>query len=218
MMYALRIQQNFRGTRALILADPTAGIEALATTLQRLGVAVEYLPCEGGLPAPVAEALNAERDVLFIDGDLAGPIEMPLSAIGHLPPVPVIGLVGVEAPGRLKALLQIGATAFLRKPVYGAAVYSALMLGVNTFLHRRQLEGRLEGQERRRRGRRFVIKAVIMVMRNSAMDDEAAYDMLRRESMKSRICLEDYCEALVRSTPAEDDGAHRLPTRSRRVL
>jgi AmiR/NasT family two-component response regulator len=210
MIDALRIQQNFRGTRALILADPMAGIEALATTLQRLGAAVERLPSEAGLPTPIAETLNSERDVLFIDGDLAGPIEIPLSPIGRLPPVPVIGLVGVEAPGRLKALLQIGATAFLRKPVYGSAVYSALMLGVNTFLHRRQLEGRMESQERRRRGRRFVIKAVIAVMRNSAMDDEAAYDMLRRESMKSRVCLEDYCEALVRSIPAADDGLHRL--------
>jgi len=48
---------------------------------------------------------------------------------GKPPPAPIIGLVGIGTPGRLKGLLNIGCTAFLGKPVHDAAVYSGLFIG-----------------------------------------------------------------------------------------
>src|SRR5207253_1014039 len=82
----------------------------------------------------------------------------------RLPPVPVIGLVGVEAPSRLKALVNLGATSFLRKPVHGGAVYTSLFMGINQFLLRAEMYERLQDLEERRRGRRAVIRAVILLM------------------------------------------------------
>ena len=128
-----RLVQNFRGGRAFIVTA-TPGLEgALASTLAKLGVESTYPQLMEGKAAIAFEALSPERDMLFIDGDLEGAIEIELDPSTALPPVPVIGLVGVEAPSRLKALVSLGATSFLRKPVHGGAVYASLFMGINQF-------------------------------------------------------------------------------------
>lgn len=201
-MSELRLQQNFRGCRAHIIAHPSTALDVLAATLHQLGVEVRQGLGEHSRFDP--GAVTAERDIVFVDGDLEAPVDMPLAGPGRLPPAPVVGLVGVEAPSRLKTLVHAGATAFLRKPVHGAAVYSALFMGVNEFLRRRDLEARLEDHEQRRRGRRYVVKAILLVMQRTGVDDDAAYSILRRGCMKSRMSLEDYCRSFVRDTPAEE--------------
>jgi AmiR/NasT family two-component response regulator len=191
-----RLVQNFRGCRAQIVLGETTSIGTLRATLTKLGVSVAD-PVLDAREIDLA-ALHPEQDFVFVDGDLQTQVHWQLSPIAQLPPAPVIGLVGVEAPSRLKALVQLGATAFLRKPVHGAAVYSALYIGVNEYRRQRELELRIEDGERRRRGRRYVIKAVLSLVQRRGLDDEAAYELLRRDSMRARQSLEHYCETFVR--------------------
>ena len=193
-----RLVQNFSGSRAIICAGECGSIEPLARTLANLGLGIEL---RGLTDRPIADerpSLNPDRDILFLDGDTDVAATWPTPLPGLLPPVPVIALVGHEAPSRLKALMQCGATAFLRKPVHGAGVYSALFVGVNEHRHRRHLEARLCEHESRRRGRRALIKAIIHLVRHDGLDDESAYEFLRKESMKSRQSVEAFCEAFVR--------------------
>ncbi|MCK0197168.1 ANTAR domain-containing protein [Ancylobacter sp. 6x-1] len=201
-MTAPRLLQNFNGGRAFIVTANLPAVEALEATLGKLGVTASYPALVGGRAQIEMAGLQSERDILFIDGDLDNPVALENEATFRLPPVPVIGLVGVEAPSRLKQLIQLGATSFLRKPVQGAAVYTALFLGINQFLLRGDLEDRLDDMDRRRRGRRAVVKAIIARMKQSALDDDAAYDSLRREAMRARQSLEDYCEAYLARTGA----------------
>lgn len=185
--------QNFRGARALIFASGEGGIDTLASVLGKLGLTVERpeIPAAG---APFdTSSLQSDRDVLFIDGDLDAVLSSSAFANG-LPPAAVIGLVGVEAPSRLKGLMNQGATAFLRKPVYAGAVYTTLFLGVNQHLQRKEIVEQLAEQHDRRRRRRTVIKTIVRVMKQHAIDDDEAYAILRRDSMRSRQSLEDYCE------------------------
>jgi AmiR/NasT family two-component response regulator len=191
---APRLIQNFKGGRALIVTPNRGVADTLEATLAKLGVSVERPALVDGRAELDIASLQAERDILFLDGDLDGAVVIDTAAGSRLPPVPIIGLVGVEAPSRLKALMQLGATGFLRKPVHGAAVYTALFLGVNQFLLRSEMQGQLEELGRRRQGRRFVIKAVVLLMQQTGLDDDAAYALLRRESMRSRQGLESYCE------------------------
>lgn len=198
-MMAPRLLQNFNGGRALVVTANRSAVEALDMTLAKLGVAAEY-PEIVEMRAEIDFAtLNPERDILFIDGDLDVGVATEPDEVSRLPLVPVIGLVGVETPGRLKNLINLGATAFLRKPVHGAAVYTALFLGINQFLLRSDMHGRLEEMERRRRGRRSVVKAIVALMTDAGVDDDEAYNRLRRESMRSRQNLEDYCEEYLGS-------------------
>ena len=143
--------------------------------------------------------MTGARSIVFIDGDINDGAVLPLSAIGRLPPAPGIGLLGVSAPSRLKALMRAGATSFLRKPVHGAAVYPALFVGINEYRRHRHLETLLEDQERRRRSRRDVVKAIIRTMSEYGIDDDEAYNLLRRRSMATRQTMEDLCKDLVQS-------------------
>ncbi len=184
--------QNFRGMRAVIFASGDGGVDTLASVLVKLGLAVE----RAGVSAPAvvdACAFSFERDVLFVDGDLEGVLGGG-AIVNGLPPAPVIGLVGVEAPSRLKGLMAQGATAFLRKPVYAGAVYTTLFLGVNQYLQRKSLADQLSEHQDRRRRRRLVIKTIVRIMEQHSVDDDEAYAILRRDSMRSRLSLEDYCE------------------------
>jgi AmiR/NasT family two-component response regulator len=195
-----RLIQNLRGGRAVIVAEEGASTAALTATLGRLGMLPVY-----GRPGSAEldpAQLDAERDVLLVDGDIAADLSWPLSPFGQLPPAPVVGLVGIEAPSLLRQLMGLGATAFLRKPVHHGSIYSTLFLCVNEYHRRLSLERQLQDLQHRRGKRRFVIKAVLEVMQRSGADDETAYDTLRRDSMRARQSLEEYCEAHVLQSAA----------------
>ncbi len=192
-----RLLQNFKGGRALVVTGRCGWDGTLETTLAKLGVATEYPEIVGGRAQIDVGALQAERDILFIDGDIEGAVAIEVNPASRLPPVPVIGLVGVEAPSRLKALVNLGATSFLRKPVHGGAVYASLFMGINQFLLRSDMYARLQDLEVRRRGRRSVIRAIILLMQQSGCDEDSAYSQLRRESMRARQNLEFYCEEFL---------------------
>jgi AmiR/NasT family two-component response regulator len=194
--------QNFSGLRALVVTPQTDPAEPLAVALRRLGLTVVFCDPEDGWPG----GLDAERDLLIVEGDLhlKG---IPKAEEAARSDVPVIGLLGVEAPGRLRALMALGATAFLRKPVYGPAVYSAIFLAVNAHRERRHLRAQLAAQAQRRAGRRFVIKAVLAMMQCEGCDDEQAYEFLRRAAMRARVSIESYCEAWLESGKEEPEAA-----------
>jgi AmiR/NasT family two-component response regulator len=192
-----RLLQNFKGGRALVVIGRSGRESALETTLAKLGVTTEYPDIVGGRAQIDVGGLQPERDILFVDGDLEGAVAIEVNPASRLPPVPVIGLVGVEAPSRLKALVNLGATSFLRKPVHGGAVYTSLFMGINQFLLRSDMYARVQDLEGRRRGRRAVIRAVIQLMQENRLDEEGAYCELRRASMRARQNLELYCEEFM---------------------
>lgn len=194
---SFRLLQNFKGGRALVVIRRAGWESTLENTLAKLGVACEYPEIIDGRAQIDVANLSPERDILFVDGDLEGVVAIEINPTSRLAPVPVIGLVGVEAPSRLKALVNLGATSFLRKPVHGGAVYTSLFMGINQFLLRSETNDRLQELEQRRRGRRAVVRATILVMRQHGLDDDAAYSKLRRESMRARQTLELYCEEFL---------------------
>ena len=218
-----RLLQNFKGGRALIVTGRSGQEPVLEATLAKLGVSSEYPPIEGGRAQIDVATLQADRDILFIDGDLEGAVAIDVDPVSRLPPVPVIGLVGVEAPSRLKALVNLGATSFLRKPVHGGAVYSSLFMGINQFLLRAEMNGRVQSLELRRRGRRAVVRSIILLMRESGLDEDDAYSQLRRESMRARQSLEQYCEQFLsrRAQPPDIPGraaSATLPAGNKQAL
>jgi AmiR/NasT family two-component response regulator len=195
-----RLIQNLRGGRALIVAEQDAATAALVATLGRLGITPLHVQSSAEELDPAR--LDPERDILMVDGDLGAGLTWPLSPLAQLPPAPVVGLVGIEAPSQLRQLMALGATAFLRKPVHHGSIYSALFLCVNEYQRRISLERQLQELQHRRGKRRFVIKAVLDIMHRRGSDDDTAYDLLRRESMRARQSLEDYCEAYVLQSAA----------------
>ena len=197
-----RLLQNFRGLRALVMAAPATCTDPLQTTLERLGLTIQNITLQD--PAWLGD-LSSDRDVLFVDADLVTDLAAVLGPSGQPPPAPVIALTSSDAPSRLKALMELGATGLIRKPVHPAALYPALYLSINQFRARRDLLARLAEHERRRQGRRFLIKAIVRLMHERGMSDDDAYDLLRQESMRARLPLEHYCERLLAAQATEPD-------------
>jgi AmiR/NasT family two-component response regulator len=187
-----RLIQNFRRSQGLLWASGDLNADVLERTLLKLGVSLRRVE------QVRASELDPDRDIVFVDADQ--PINpAPLLQPGaNFSAAPVIGIVGVEAPSRLRLLAEAGATAILRKPISASTVYSALFLGVNNHRRLKSAETRLAIIDRKRRGRRFLIKAVLALVQARGLGDDEAYAELRRESMRRRCDLEEFCEALFR--------------------
>ncbi len=193
-----RLIQNFRQSRGILWAGSDFNPDTLERTLLRLGVSLVRIE-EVDLTT-----LDHNRDIVFVDADQPIVPATLLEVGSQLPAVPIIGIVGVEAPSRLRLLAEAGATAILRKPVQSTSVYSVLFLGVNNYRRLRAAEMRIADHDRKRRGRRFIIKAVVALVRARGLTDDEAFAELRRESMRRRSGLEDFCEALF-------DGGSSFP-------
>ena len=217
-MTTQRLIQNFRQSRGLLWAGSEFNADVLDRTLLRLGVSLSRVEQVD------STVLDPDRDIVFLDADQAISTALLLLPGANLPAAPVIGLVGVEAPSRLKLLAEAGATAILRKPIQASTVYSALFLSVNNYRRLRAAEMGVAEGDRKRRGRRLLIKAVVALVQTRGLSDDEAYAELRRESMRRRLDVEEFCEALFTpgssfpaawlhgpapSQPPEDAGEHR---------
>lgn len=207
---AHRLVQNFVGLNATIISS--SQLDTLKSALSRAGVHSNQHDTSEITIDELASMTHADSDIIIIDGES----DWATAANNLLdkPPfqVPVIGLVGIESPSRLKGLMRLGMSAVIRKPVHGATIYPALFLAVNVHRKRSVLEEQIAENERRRRNRRFIMKAILIRMQDEGIDDDAAYENLRREAMRARLSIEEYCELAVHSgcrlrlTNATDNG------------
>lgn len=187
-----RAIQNFRGVRAALLLAPDRNRAVLAETLTRLGLNAVALN-----PASVAgdpSTLEGAELVLF-DAD-AGEGELLPWAPGTAP-VPLIAVVGLETPSRLQRAFDQAPVAVLQKPVRANGIYTALFFAANEHRRRLDLAEKLRALELRHGGRRFVMKAMLALMRRHGIDDDEAYRLLRKESMRQRATIEELAVRIV---------------------
>jgi AmiR/NasT family two-component response regulator len=172
---------NFRGMRALVLHPRDLNGGAIADQLGRLGVSVWTR-----WPAERVTADTAE--IVFFDVDLGfeGLFAWPAGEA----PVPLVAVLGSEAPGRIEWMLAQAPSAYLSKPVGSTGVFSALAIAVHNFARRRASEDTLRQLEDRLQMRGALLRATLELMRRHGIGEEAALSMLRAESMRRRMTLE----------------------------
>ncbi|RWR26668.1 ANTAR domain-containing protein [Sinirhodobacter populi] len=203
-MKPLRIAQNFRGRCARILTGDKRAAEILALSLHRLGAETIPMPLVGaGQMVTLPDDLSPATDIVFLDGDLSLPPVWPKQGEGA--PCPVVGLVGSEAPSRLRALFQLGAGAFMAKPISAGVVFSSMFLAVNMHNRNAVLQQEVGDLRARRRDRVHVIRAVAHLARIDGITEDDAYAALRREAMRNRVSIEEYCRSLAQTDP-QDKG------------
>ena len=194
------VVRNFRGARALVCHADDGSRATLAETLRRLGLEVTlYDPASGG-PKPPVDA----HDVVFFDADEGSDGS---GSGSEAPDVPLIALIGVEAPSRLARVVRRRAAAYIVKPVRSSGIYTALVVAFSEHARRKA-----EGEERaalarRLASRRHMIKAILTIMERDGLDDEAAFQSLRREAMRRRIPIEDVARQIVAEADETDQSA-----------
>jgi AmiR/NasT family two-component response regulator len=190
-----RLIQSFRGLRAALLLDSAADHRLLADALIRLGLDVTTVdPADH---SSVRESLTG-ADMIFFDADIIDSLPVPWSDV---PRVPVVAIIGLEAPTRLNRAFEIGPAALLYKPLRSSGIYPALFFAANEHRRRAELAERLKSLEERHGARRFVQKAILDVMQRHDCDDEEAFRLLRRESMRQRITVEELAMRVVAAGP-----------------
>lgn len=179
--------QQLGGARAILLHRPHPTVQALGRQLEAIGLVVDQ--CWPELPP---SAIGA--DFIFFDADLGHDAQFPWPR-GEAP-MPIIALIGSEAPGRIEWVLDAGADAQMIKPVGGNGAYAALLIARAAFEARQTLAAEVAQLRQRLEARQTVVRAVTALMSLGKSEDEA-YAQLRRMAMAWRISFEEAAERLV---------------------
>lgn len=180
MKRAVRIV-DLGGAHAIVLHRPHPVVTALTRQLQAVGLRVTNC-----WPELQADALAA--DFVFFDADMG--FDEQFSWPKGEAPMPLIALIGSEAPGRVEWALSTGANAQILKPVGDGGVYSALLIARHAFELRQTLSAEVGDLRRRLGERQTVVQAVVRLMQTTG-SETAAYAALRAEAMDARISLEE---------------------------
>lgn len=190
---------NLGGAQAVILHRPHPTVQALTRQLTAIGLQVTQAWPELG-----PEALAA--DYIFFDADMGHDGMFPWEP--GQPPIPMIALIGSEAPGRIEWSLKAGSHAQLLKPVGDNGAYSALLIARDAFDAQKALSAEIVDLRRRLEDRQTVVRAVTLLAARGKSDADA-YAQLRQMAMAWRISFEDAAARIVASQGGLDDRSER---------
>ncbi len=190
---------NLGGAQAIILHRPHPTVQALTRQLTAIGLQVVQAWPELG-----PEALAA--DYIFFDADMGHDGMFPWEP--GQPPIPMIALIGSEAPGRIEWSLKAGSHAQLLKPVGDSGAYSALLIARDAFDAQKALSAEIADLRRRLDERQTVVRAVTLLAARGKAEAEA-YAQLRQMAMAWRISFEDAAARIVAAQGGMDDRSER---------
>ncbi|MFD1327298.1 ANTAR domain-containing response regulator [Mycoplana ramosa] len=191
--------ENLGGAIAWILHRPHPSVQGLIRQLGVIGLQVRE-----AWPELSAEAIGA--DFIFYDADMGHDGQFPW-APGQSP-MPMIALIGSEAPGRLKWAMEMGAHAQILKPMSDKGVYAALLVARSNFDRANASEALIADLQNRLSARQTIVRAVMIFVMKGKTEAEA-YDLLRQTAMAWRVTIETAAERLVANHSNErgtDDG------------
>ncbi|MEP9372375.1 ANTAR domain-containing protein [Mesorhizobium sp. KR1-2] len=189
-MNDMRPTPSLIGWRALVVHQPHPNVDALLTQFERIGVAAShYWPEITDLP-------DLDRfNVVLIDADMGYDDQFPWKP-GEAP-IPVIALIGSEAPGRVSWAMRQGADAQMLKPIGSAGLYSALVAAAHGFAHRQALTAEIASLRSRLENRELLAEATAILMVRDNISAKAAFQKLRLTAMAERVTLEVMAARLV---------------------
>lgn len=146
---------------------------------------------------PIPERLPAEADIVFCDL-----VPGLASQLPWLPGEAAAALVLLLPDGRAPDLLGLrdcAAHGVLARPLSPGAVLPTLLLAHEQFQYERRLRMRIEKLDDTLRAMRNVERAKAILMRTRRIDEEAAFQFLRRQAMERRISIGRLAETVIAS-------------------
>ncbi len=186
---------NFRGLRALLVHPPGDSIDILVVQLTKLGIVAT---CKW----PVKELSAEGWDLIFFDADRG--FDQQFCWEPGAAPIPLVALLGSEAPGRIEWMLAQVPSAYLIKPLRPNGIFSTLAIAFHVFELRAGLEHKIADLNARMRARPSVVMAINLVHTSLNVPRQDAYELLRTEAMKHQLSVESLCEQI-------DDSGSLVP-------
>ena len=193
---------NLGGARAVVLHRRHADGAAVLRQLAAIGLSAE----EAWPDLPVDVLL---ADFVFFDADMTCDAQLPWTP-GEAP-MPLVALIGSEAPGRVEWALSQRADAHLVKPLGNSGIYSALLIARQTFEERRALTREIDSLRAQVAERRTVVQAVVRLTEAGRSEAEA-FAILRQMAMDARTSIEAAASAYLQAL--QDGGADGRSRRS----
>ncbi|WP_029030933.1 ANTAR domain-containing response regulator [Salinarimonas rosea] len=178
---------NFAGRTAIVLHPSEEPMRRVVERCDRLGI--RALPHSGELDRDTAAA--ADMIVLDIDTGHDGLFPWPAGQA----PMPLIGLVGSESPGRLAWALGQAVDAYLPLSALGN-LFSALVVAHETFARKPERSRQEREIARQRAGRLDVIRAVLLLVPECG-DEASALKQLRTMAMVEQVSIEEAATLLL---------------------
>ncbi|MEM8956498.1 MAG: hypothetical protein AAGC86_01665 [Pseudomonadota bacterium] len=188
---------NFSGRTAIVLHRSEEVGQRIRARCDRLGICT--VVCLGDLDSSLA----ATADMLILDIDTADDGMLPWPR-GEAP-MPVIGLIGSESPGRLAWALDQETDAYLPLSSLGN-LFSALVIGHEIYARKSDRRTHEAETARRKKGRLDVIRAVLLLM-GEGRDEALALKKLRTMAMVAQLPLEDAARLLLEAHPTARDAS-----------
>ena len=182
-----RLVDDLRSARVLVVHPRDADGAALVDQLRRIGCNVTDL-----WPPPVE--LPDDVDVVFhlVETDEA-PSLIDLASGGPT----VIAVVDYENPTVLRRLLDSNCHGVVNKPIRPFGILSSLVLARSLAGYTRRLEAKVAKLEETLKARRDVDKAVKILVELKGIDEEAAYELIRRQSTEKRRSMGEIAHTLI---------------------
>jgi AmiR/NasT family two-component response regulator len=183
---------------AAILHREHPSVDALRRQLELLHVRVT-------LVWPQIDSTDADYDVLFFDADMGHDGQFPWPS--GFAPMPMIALIGSEAPGRVEWALAQGSNAHLLKPIGSTGAYSALLIAAHAYQVARNQADDIRTLEGRLRQRPLVVHAILKLMQQEQLDEPSAWKRVRKIAMDWGMTVEETAEAICRDDRRSKIGA-----------
>jgi len=176
---------NFSNKTALIVHRADGNVDALLSQLRRFNIeAICQWPPRVKDFSPV--------DIVFFDVDNGFDGMFPWSDA----PIPLIAIIGSETPGRLAWAISQNPSAYITKPIGSKGVFQALVTAFHNHADRSGLRREITDLRERLRCRPLVVHTILRIMNLLGVDDDAAFHLLREESMRRRVSIEVCCQEL----------------------
>lgn len=192
-----------KSLRVLIADDDGVTLILLRKVLSNLGHEVVAEAADG--KQAVALAREHQPDLAILD------IRMPhldgLQAVQQIRsdrPLPVIILSAHTESGLGSEAARVGAHAYLVKPFTAAQLKPAIELALATFAQTRDQEKKIEKMNEALETRKLVERAKGILMRQTNLDEEAAYLRLQKTARNENRKLRDVAEAIILADEVRD--------------
>ncbi len=185
-----RLTERLAGLEILVLTQRDADGQTLIRELQRTRAAVRHV-------WPIPDRLPQQADAVFCDlvPDLA-------TRLPWLPGEAAAALIVVlpdRGPADLLALHDSAPHAVLPRPLSAGAVVPTLITGYEQLQYERRLRSRIDKLDETLRAMRNVERAKAILMRSRSIDEEEAFQFLRRQAMERRISIGRLAETVIAS-------------------
>ncbi|MCQ4628933.1 AmiR/NasT family two-component response regulator [Shinella sp. BE166] len=184
--------------RAVILHREHPSVDALKRQLEMLHIRVTVV-------WPQIDEADVASDIVFFDADMGHDGQFPWPP--GFAPMPMIALIGSEAPGRIEWALAQGSNAHLLKPIGSTGAYSALLIATHAYQVARSQAEDIRALEDRLRQRPIVVRAILRLIQQERLDEAGAWKRLRKIAMDWGMTIEETADAICRDDRRTKSGA-----------